>query len=141
MHRRISSNRFWCRLACVVSLCSVACPCSSTLGSARTVSGSSAVGFVYILACSATVPKLTPLNANPANYCTVKCPGCRPRLLLCNEPGRQAGSVMSLLRAHEQKAICTSSTHATRASESTMMITIRNRSRECFVAKSNKFIR
>ena len=71
-------------------------PRSSTLGSARTVSGSSVVGFVYIVVCSDALPDLTRLNANPANYCTVKCPGCRPRLLLCNEPGRQAGSVTSL---------------------------------------------
>ena len=69
---------------------------SSALGPARTVGGSSVAGFVYIVMRSIVIG-LDPFKCQPRDYCTVKCPGCRPRLLLRKEPGRLAGSVIVLL--------------------------------------------
>ena len=65
---------------------------SSALGSASTVGGSSVAGFLYII----TFPRncLGRFKCQPRDYCTVKCPRCRPRLLLRNEPGRLARSVI-----------------------------------------------
>ena len=62
---------------------------SSALGSASTVGGSSVAGFLYIIKFPRNF--LGRFKCQPRDYCTVKCPRCRPRLLLRNEPGRLAG--------------------------------------------------